>query len=70
VSDDAMVFATADEAIAAAHKRLLEECEVWFKDAGADEEQIVRVRKLFEQVLHDTQASAKAMLECRAMFIQ
>lgn len=67
---DNETFATADAAIAAAQAWLLENCEVWFRDAGADEAQVARVRELFERTLRETQASAIAMLECRAKSVQ
>jgi hypothetical protein len=59
-------FKTADEAIEAAATRLLDDCEVWARDAGADEAQIVQLREWFALLLRDGRATAVAMLECHA----
>jgi hypothetical protein len=63
---DAATFATADAAIAAAHRRLLADCEIACRDAGADEAQIIRVREMFATLLREGRETAIAMLECHA----
>jgi len=67
---DDETFETADEAIAAATARLLEDCELWLRDRGVDETQIVRVRELFAELLCERQAGAIAMLEAGATSLQ